>query len=233
MVSDRAKHFHAWVVEHDERWLFVALYIGLAVVLSIWISLFWLVVVVAVHALFEWIRQRTKHDSPGRVFLEALWEIKLDLALVFFALALALYMEVILGVLGLQSAARLGAAARAGTRTGTRALAWQRAIRGFLLSVDDIAQIARAFFREKKRDGLAQADSDTQSMPLEGETVSVAPAVEGVSSWRQPWGWGARISIGLGAVCLVLMVLSPVLTHHTVSSALATLAVELHPYPAN
>ncbi len=42
-----------WLVMHDDQWTFIVPYIGLAVLLSALISLFWLVVVVAVHFALE------------------------------------------------------------------------------------------------------------------------------------------------------------------------------------
>lgn len=218
---------HQWILQHDESWLFVGLYVALAVVLSIWISLFWLVAVISVHALFEWIRQSAQFESKPRIAAEALWEIKLDIALILFALALALYMEIILGVLGLQSAARLGAAAR----TGSRALAWERALRGVLLSLDDAAQVARAFFRQDAKNGDAENGPAPQETAPETSIPKTAPDAPEKNAWARPWGWGDKIAIGLGAICLLLMLLSPALTLHTPGSALATLAAELHPWP--
>ncbi len=54
---------HRWIVEHDERWSFLAPYMLLAVTLAIFWGLFWLVVVVAVHLAFEIIKQ---HDVGVR-----------------------------------------------------------------------------------------------------------------------------------------------------------------------
>jgi hypothetical protein len=213
---------HQWVIEHDDRWLFIVLYISLAVVLSIWISLFWLVVVVGVHFLFELLRQRHLHRRPGATLIQALWEIKLDIGLVLFALVLALYMELVLGVLGLQSAARIGAVARASSR-GARFAGWERALRGILLSVDDAAQVARAFARN---------NSNVQ----EGETLPELPPIRTVAharwgSWAGQWSTGDRIAAGLIIICLALILLAPLLTDHSPGSALATLAEELQPFP--
>jgi hypothetical protein len=214
---------HEWVVRHDESRLFVVAYVGLAVVLSIWIGLFWLVAVVAVHLAFEVVRQRTRHASWRGVVAEALWELKLDLALVLFALVISLYMEVVLGVVGLQAAARAGAAAQAGLRGGARFAGWQRILRGILLSVDDAAQVAR-FAAARGRAGTpaeeeAAAGGDAETYPW--------------GPWGAPWGRADRIALGLGAVCVLLLAAAPLLTHHTFGSALATLAAELYPFPAD
>ena len=58
-----AERLRDWVLNHDDSWIFIILYVGLAVVLSLWISLFWLLVVVAGHFVLEWIRQRHIRDA--------------------------------------------------------------------------------------------------------------------------------------------------------------------------
>lgn len=58
-----ARRIYDWVIRHDDSWLFTVLHIGLAVVLSIWIGLFWLVAVVVVHFAFEIVRQRSLNHT--------------------------------------------------------------------------------------------------------------------------------------------------------------------------
>jgi len=219
-INNQPTGIRRWIIEHDDSWLFIIAYIGLAVVLSIWISLFWLVAVVAVHFAFEIIRQKATHEQWTTVFSQALWELKLDIALVLFALVVSLYMEVVLGVVGLQGVARAGAAAQASLRGGARFAAWQRIIRGVLLSVDDAAQVARVVAGKGNGNGAAD----------EAEETAVIPASPW-GSWIGPWGRGDWIAIGMGVVCLLLLALSPYLTDHTFQSAFVTLAAELHPYP--
>lgn len=218
--SGPASGLRQWIIEHDDRWLFMVLYIGLAVTLSVWISLFWLVAVVAGHGVLEWIRQSHLHGKRRMVLLETLWELKLDIGLVLFALALALYMDLVLGVVGLQSAARLGAAARGGARFA----AWERTIRGVLLSVDDMAQVARAVTVNRgggNGDGEDPADADDATPP--------APLPWG--SWQGKWGKGDWIALSLNALCLLLILVSPLLTEHTPATAFVTMLAELHPWP--
>jgi hypothetical protein len=135
-VTQRGQ-IHAWIVNHDESKLFLVLYLTLALVLSVAIGLFWLVALVVVHFAFEHVRSR--YDGlTGRAALgRALWNVKLDVALVLFALVLALYLQVVMGVLGLHAVSRAGALAQAGARGGIRFAAWEKVIRGILLSADD------------------------------------------------------------------------------------------------
>lgn len=219
------RRLHDWVVEHDDSKLFLALYIGLAVVLSIWISLFWLVAVVAVHFGFEVVRQLRYQPGPRQVVLEALWELKLDIALVLFALALTLYMELVLGVVGLQGAARVGAA----SRVATRFAGWERTIRGLLLSVDDVAQVVRAVAM-RRRAAAVPADA----APAVAAAVPSTRAVGAGSrwaSWAGTYTAGAWISLGLAAACTLLILAAPWLTPHSAATAVATLATELRPLP--
>lgn len=213
-----------WILSHDESWLFIVPYIGLAVVLSIVISVFWLLAVVGVHFALEWMRQvyiaRMANIRPGPLGLAArvAWELKLDIALIIFALVLALYMEVTLGLVGLSAAGRAGA--MTGARAGAQFAVLQRVLRGILLSLDDLAQVARVVVMRRKNENGEQAEEKA------GEQVP-----DGTPGWRRPWSRGDYITLGFGAICVILLLLTPVLTHHDISSMVITLAEELHPFP--
>lgn len=199
-----------WIIYHDDSRLFVVLYIGLAVLLSIVISLFWLIVIVGVHFVLEWIRQSAlKPASMGDVLARVLWELKLDIALVLFALVVSLYMELTLGVVG------LGSAARAGILSGSRFLVLQRVLRGILLSLDDAAQVLRVVLRRKQ------------------PTTEVAEsgAVASHYGWRGRWSTGDYVTVGFGAACLLAIIAAPLLDHYTVETVIETLLAELHPWP--
>jgi hypothetical protein len=208
-----------WMIDHDDSWLFIGSYVGLAVVLSIAISLFWLIVVVAVHGLFEWVRQA---QSPYRdrcsILVRIGWELKLDIALVLFALVLAVYMDVILGAAG------LGGAARLGLQAGARFTGWQSALRGFLLSVDDAAHIVRAIGGSNR----------SCPEPVAGEAESEGPLAEPRrwGGWtQQRWGVGDWLALSLLAACCLLMLASPWLSPHDLPEIFGLLAEELHPWP--
>lgn len=206
--------FLSWVAEHDDHWLFITLYIGLALVLSMTISLFWLVAVVATHGVLEWFaleRRGIKDQRLGRIF----WHLKLDIGLVLVALWLGLYIDVLFGLAG------LGAVARAGAQTAARAVAWQRTIRGVLMTVDEAALVGKAMITRKK--GKAPEDPAPE----------VAEAVDPRPPWRQPWSGGDKFAVVFTSTCALLILLTPLLTDHTVGSALAILAADLHPWPTD
>lgn len=210
--TDDSRSIRRWILNHDDSRLFIILYIGLAVVLSIAISMFWLVVIVGVHFALEWIRQTAIKPGFWGVLSRVLWELKLDIALILFALMLGLYLELTMGVVG------LGAVARGGVATGSRFLVLQRVLRGILLSLDDLAQVLRVVMRRKKRTPAA----DTAA--TESEEVEI-------SGWRGRWTTGDYITVGFGGACLLAILCAPLLEHYTVETALATLLAELDPLP--
>src|SRR5690554_128227 len=175
------ERIHSFILRHDESWAFIIAYIGLALVLSLWISLFWLVAVVAVHGVFEWVCAGQRTDDFWAKVHAVAWELKLDVALILFALALGLYMDLLLGMVG------LGAAGRAGVQAGGRFAGWQNALRGALLSVDDVAQVARAV-ATNRGGAVVQADSlDILDGPALSVEVEPEP-LERWSDWRDSWG---------------------------------------------
>lgn len=227
-----------WVREHDERWSFVVLYLGLAVGLSVFVSLFWLLVVAGLHFVLECGRQAHYRGSRWEVGAHALWEIKLDVGLVLLALTLVLYIDVVLGLLGLQSAARAAAVTRAGARIGTRAAAWERNIRTFLLTVDEMARVAYAAFMVRKGGpgGKRARSRESGELPIasasadaEGDAVPAVPQPS--AGWRGEWGLGDRIGMLLVASGIVLLLAAPFLTVHDWGTAIATIMAELRPFP--
>jgi hypothetical protein len=209
-----------WIVNHDDSWLFVAAYIGLAVILSTFISLFWLVAVVGVHFAFEWVRQSQQRKGFGPVLAQVLWELKLDLALVLFALVMSLYLELVLALAGLGAAARMTARSGALTRVLARFPGFQRALRGIILALDDVAQAVRSFGRRKPAGSPAP-------IPEAARPPAAAPA----SGWAAPWRKSDWFTLGFGALCAALILAAPWLTDHTPETVLATFQHELRPFP--
>jgi hypothetical protein len=239
-----------WVREHDERWSFVVLYLGLAVGLSVFVSLFWLLVVGGLHFVLECGRQAHYRDGPLEVVGHALWEVKLDVGLILLALTLVLYIDVVLGLLGIQSAARAAAVTRAGARIGSRAASWERILRTFLVTVDEMARIAYAAVLMRKGAPVAAsaADStaDSTNGPEAAASVVVSAEEEAASSaesapavartpglgWRGEWGMADRIGLALVVTGITLMIAAPYITAHDWGTAAATLMEELRPFPS-
>lgn len=220
-----------FVYQHDQRWLFVLAYLGLAVVLSMAVSLFWLVVVAGVHFLLECGRQAMLGRGGARgIVSHALWEVKLDAGLVLLALVLALYMDVVFGILGLQSAARAGAVARAGVRLGSRAAAWERNLRTFLLTVDEMARVVYGVVMVRR--GARKAGEPVPARVEAAAAVTKARAPDpALPPWQARWGVGDRIAIGVLVMGLFMMVAAPWLTPHDVSGSIELLREQLRPFP--
>jgi hypothetical protein len=207
-----------WIREHDHRWLFVITYLGLAVVLSVFVSLFWLVFMALVHLLLEVIRHLRADWPLRRVIAFSAWEVKLDFALVVLALGAVLYIDVVMGILGIQSAARAAAVTRAGARMASRVAAWERNIRAFLLTIDEMVRIGRAAAMMWRRKGGAPP-------------VAVEPPPDAYP-WQLRWSTGDRIAIGLFGVCTLLILVAPLTTDLSMPEVFSALAQELRPFPS-
>jgi len=203
----RVARVRRWLLDHDHRTSFTVAYITLALVLSMAISLFWLVAVVAAHAAIEYWSLGKAGLGRGRVQF-VLWHIKLDIMLVLAALWLGLYIDLLFGVAGLSAAARTGA------QVSARIIAWQRALRGVLLTVDEAALAAKAALSG-------------------GHGGSGAPRrlIEAPRPWLGPWGWGDRLTVGFIAIFIVLIAAAPLFTHHDYYQVLSLLGEDLHPWP--
>jgi hypothetical protein len=239
---------HAWIINHDDKWLFVVLYIGLSVILSIWISLFWLVAVIGVHFCLEYYRQKHLRSGLFNILSETFWELKLDFALILFAMALALYMDIILGIVGIGSVSRLSLFGRVGSRLGVRTsvqagvkalprfAGWQRTVRGLFLSLDDIAQVLRAINSRRRSvspkigPGILVENRVSQSLIGEETPTIELASKAGLGSWSGVWAHSDWVAVIMGAICLALIVSVPIITDHTIESAVHLLLEELHPF---
>ncbi|HMP41343.1 MAG TPA: hypothetical protein PKA05_13245 [Roseiflexaceae bacterium] len=226
----------SWIQEHDDSAIFNVLYIGLALILSITLGLFWLVVVVTLHGLLEIVRHYQQSASWRFAFAEALWEIKLDVGLILFAFVLALYLDTIFGLAGLSAGGRMAAqAAGRVSQAGNRALLWRNLIRTFFLALDDIALALRAVV--SKLAGKPAAPP-VPAAPLgivaaSHTTADATPTAFPQSSWRVlPYRKGEYAALAFTGACLVLIGVAPFLTDQSYSAIWATILHELRPFPA-
>lgn len=200
-----------WLKHHDERWSFILLYAGGAVVLSIYMSLFWVAMLMLVHLFLELMRHVSVR-APLPV-LHSLWHVKLDIGLVLFALVVALYADTVMALLGLGQAARATQAVR-GVQMATRFGIIERSMRVVLLTLDDIGLLLRGALKGAGRRAVVPVAAD--------------PAVEAAHPW-QNFSLGDRLSLGFGIACAVLIVLAPALTGAGVVGVAETLLGEMTP----
>jgi hypothetical protein len=203
-----------WVREHDDRLSFVVLYVGGAIALSIWFNLFAVAMLMLAHFGLEILRGHLlKADRP---LLHAAWEVKLDIALLLFSLAVALYSEHVMALLGLGQAARAGQAAR-GMQFAARFGIIERALRIILLTVDDIARLVQALIKfRRQRNGAPEP--------------SFAAVVSAHGAPEEGRGNGDALSLAFGALCLALILLAPSLTGEGAADVGAHVLRELSPY---
>ncbi len=227
-----------WVVDHDNKLVFVVLYISISLVLSITISLFWLLFAVLLHMGLEVIRQSKEKEGFRAVFLESLWETKVDFALVAFALWLVVYLDFIFGIAGLGVAARAGVhgASRAGrigsrlARLTARFAAWQRVIRSILLSLDDVVNLARILHKGRSIKTKKQNESSIPKKACIEETPN-ANADQKRTSWSQKWTLGDYLGLGLLILFVLLVVSAPWFTNQSYVEIKNIILKEFDPFP--
>lgn len=202
-----------WIREHDDRLSFVILYIGGAILLSIWLNLFWVAMLMLGHFALEIVRGHLL--NARRPVAHALWEVKLDIALLLFALVVALYADLVLGLLGLGQAARAGQAAR-GLQAAARFGVIERALRIVVLTSDDVLRLAQAAFRLRGKSAS-------------GSTALAAVDAPAPAPGESAVGAGDMVSLAFGAVCLLLILLAPQITGATPETVASQLLHEISP----
>ena len=240
-----AKDVKKWIVFHDESKVFVCFYLLLAVVLSIFLSLFWLVLVVFIHFVFEFVKQNQIDNYKLGVVLRAFWEVKLDVALVLFSLALVVYLDFVFGLAGINAAARVGGnvASRSGqiaSRSGqiarmgrlsrllSKIAGWQRVIRTIMMTIDDVFLILKALLmklNDKKNNNQKNIKVDEITNKKEEEVFTT------YGKWQQKWDFGDKFAVTFTVFCFLLFVVSPLLTGFELQEIWHLISQELKPFP--
>ncbi len=226
-----------WVADHDNKKAFIFLYISISLVLSIAISLFWLLFAVLIHLAFELISQSRKQESFMSILTESLWETKLDFALVMFAWWLAVYLDFIFGVAGIGVAARMGVQTASRTsqvggkiiQSSAKATAWGRIIRAILLSLDDVGNAMKSVYQNKaskmrnKPIPEINFEHTSQNKPNKKPTTK--------SSWFIKWQIIDYVGVALFFICLLLITLAPFLIGVELKELYKITIEEFHPLP--
>ena len=212
-----------WVKDHDERWSFIIVYVGAAIVLSVYANLFWVVMLMLGHYGLEvWRHYVIEVQGP---LWAALWHVKLDIALVLFALVIALYAEMIMAALGLGQAARAGQAVR-GAQMLTRFAIIERGLRVLFLTIDDITRVVLIVWKTMKGKNSTTTDRDMEEvrakMREEEEHIHPEPAEGKLSR-------GDIFSLSFGGLCLVLILAAPWIAGLGISETAISLMDALKP----
>jgi len=210
-----------WIENHDERWSFIILYVGGAVVLSIFMSLFWVAALMLAHFAMEVWRHRMLEQKP--VLMHAFWHTKLDFGLILMAFAVSVYLEVIVGALGLGQAAR---GAQAVARFGVI----QRSIRSVLLTIDEAALFLKAFVRGRAARAAEGIEIDTAEEVIEIRSgiEKHVEMVQEAAPWKKPTR-GDWFSLGFAALCILMIILGPFFTSHSLADIGNILVQEMKP----
>lgn len=211
-------HLIDWVREHDDRWSFVVLYVGGAILLSVFTNLFWVAMLMGCNFMLKVYRNRLV-GKPHPV-LSSLWQIKLDLTLIVFSLTLSLYSGQFMAALGLSQAARAGQAVR-GLQMATRFGLIERALKVFFMTVDDFARLIGAIAKAVRSKKAVQVNITPEMLP-EPE------ADEPDRPWEK-WGRGDVFTFLFGGICVTLLLLAPALTGLDPAVVVAHIVTELSP----
>lgn len=182
-----------WIVDHDDRLSFILCYVGGAVFLSVFLNLFWVACLMLSHLALEvWRHKVLEEDYP---LLKALWCVKLDISLVLFALVVALYSDMIFGLLGIGQAAR-AARAVAGIEMLSRITVIERMIKVFFLTVDDMTRVTNLVIKGLRRRKAVALDGPKLHLEEHADTLD-----SGITK-------GDIFALSFGGLCLVLIAAS-------------------------
>lgn len=205
-----------WLIEHDNKILFVLLYAGLSLVLTLSFGLFWLLVIVLLHFVLEIIRHSYGNSNWRNIILNSVWETKMDFGLVLLALLISVYLDALLGMAGLGAAARTGGQCAS---RGVRFLSYQRTIRAILLSLDEVAIGIKAICcRQKPLSSKNKAQPEKikrqnmYELPGENEQTGLINKDFGAglkTPWRGKWGFGDYFGVSLFTLSFLLIIVAP------------------------
>jgi len=220
------KNFKEWIHDHDDRWSFIIPYIGGAILLSIFMSLFWVTMLMLAHfALEVWRHRLLGIPNP---YIHALWHTKLDFSLIILAFAIAVYAEALFAALGLGQAAR-------GAQMATRLGVIERGLRAGLMTIDEAGLFLRALAKGKRKQADG-AEAAAVCLDQAEETPAVKRkmaahqemADEDPAPWRSPTK-GDWASIGFAVACVTLILAAPALTGGDLGGVGRIILEELHP----
>jgi len=236
MRLSRLDPVRSWIVRHDRSILFAVLYITLTIVLSVFISYFWLLAVVAVHILLEWLKKGYLGYLPGMHRTAwTLWDTKYDIALVFLAFTLLSYTGINVGVAGAQSVGRAGLLggrlAPVTSRVGpilARFARFGRFFRTIGVKAVDVFFSARvALFRKADMARAASSEAYLAPATAADEVITVPDHLP----WQKRLGGGAWFALIVIAFNIVAVLVSPLITDHSYITLLQSLGAKLHPWP--
>ena len=193
------------------------LYVGGAVALSVFMNLFWVILLMAGNFLLKIYRNYLV--AKPRPILTSLWQVKLDIGLIFFALAIGLYADHVFAALGLSQAARAGQAVR-GLQMVTRFGVIERGLKIFFMTIDDQARLVNAVVKARKK--------KRQLVAIPDEAIPEPEAHEPSYPWKS-WGKGDIFSVAFGLTCLSFILAAPLVLGSSADSVADNILWQLKP----
>jgi len=246
MAADPLGHLgpvHRWIVLHDRSVVFALLYVSLTIFLSVYVSYFWLIALVGLHLVLEWLKKGYLGYGGGwHRTAWTIWDTKFDIALVFLALTLLSYTGVAAGMAGAQSATRVGLLggrlSAVGARVSPMLARFARAgvvLRAMGIRAVDLFFSARVILFRKA--DMARATKEEAflardlSAPADNEPPELSGQIPAHLPWQRALGGYGWFAIMLVVVNTIAVIAAPVVTEHTYPSLLEALATKLHPWP--
>lgn len=246
MAADPLGHLgpvHRWIVLHDRSVVFALLYVSLTIFLSVYVSYFWLIALVGLHLVLEWLKKGYLGYGGGwHRTAWTIWDTKFDIALVFLALTLLSYTGVAAGMAGAQSATRVGLLggrlSAVGARVSPMLARFARAgvvLRAMGIRAVDLFFSARVILFRKA--DMARATKEEAflardlSAPADNEPPELSGEIPAHLPWQRALGGYGWFAIMLVVVNTIAVIAAPVVTEHTYPSLLEALATKLHPWP--
>lgn len=223
----------AWIVRHDRSLLFAVGYVTLTIVLSVFVGYFWLLVVVGLHVLLEWLKKGYLGYRPGlHRTAWTLWDTKFDLALIFMAFTLLSYTGINAGVAGAQSVSRMGILSKQVSALSSRLAPMMARFtpvgtltRAMGLRGVDVFFSARVLLLRKA--DMSRAAADELHLLAAAEQARVPVHLP----WQQRLSRGAWVALIMIAVNLTAVLVCPLVTDHSYASLAQSLVQQLHPWP--
>lgn len=206
-----------WIKDHDDRWSFVILYVGGAVALSILTNLFCVVLLMTGNFFLK--AYRNYLVGKPAIFRTSLWQVKLDISLVLFALVIGLYADHVFAALGLSQAARAGQAVR-GLQLATRFGIIERGLKVFLMTIDDQARLINAVAKARRKKKAA--------IDITPDMIPEPEANEPAYPWEK-WGKGDIFTFVFGGTCATLILSAPLAMEVSMADVLNSIIMQLSP----
>ncbi|MCH8474892.1 MAG: hypothetical protein LAT55_06660 [Opitutales bacterium] len=216
-----------WIIDHDDKRAFLIGYVGLTILLTIGISLFWLFFLVGVHLCFECLK-KIEDGALGwkRVLAFALWDIKFDVALLSMAMVLLVVTEIRFGLAGIAGFARFNSVLSRFSGASRSFLPVKDLVLAFRI-VCTRKMDRRDFLQRKLRWLKAEKKADQAALRAADRERIAAYRYP----WQAPWDLTAKIVLGIILVNLLVVIIALGIAPDPWGDLIPALKKEFHPWP--